>query len=79
MARAQIKNELDHCHVTRMKLELLQNNKDAMVAKYGETDYNNRVTDLIDRLLEDPTTVNNHDEASSSVSNGNDGNTYSSA
>ena len=79
VARTQIKNELDHCNATRMKLELLQNNKDAMVAKYGETDYNNRVTDLIDRLLEDPTTVKNHDEASSSVSNGNDGNTYSSA
>ncbi len=79
VARTQIKNELDRCNATRMKLELLQNNKDAMVAKYGETDYNNRVTDLIDKLLEDRTTVNNHDEASSSGSNDNEGNTYSSA
>ena len=79
VARTQIKNELEHCNATRMKLELLQNNKDTMVAKYGETEYNNRVTDLINRLLEDPTTVNNHEEASSSISNGNEGNTNLSA
>ena len=48
----------------------------AIVTKYGETEYNNRVTDLIDRLLENPTTVNNHEEASSSISNDSEGNTY---
>ena len=34
VARTQIKNELDRCNATRMKLEMLQNSKDAMVAKY---------------------------------------------
>ena len=62
-----------------MKLELLQNNKDAMVAKYGETEYNNRFTDLIDRLLETPPAVNNHEEVITNIDNDNAGNTSESA
>ncbi len=76
VANPQIKNELDRCNATRMKLELLHNNKDIMVAKYGETEYNNRITDLIHRLLEGSTTVNNYN---SSIGNDNEWNTYESA
>ncbi len=79
VARTQIKNELDCCNATRMKLELLQNNKDAMVAKYGETEYNNRVTDSIDRLLKTPPAVNNHEEVITNIDNDNAGNMSESA
>ena len=50
-----------------------------MVAKYGETEYNNRVTDLIDRLLETPPAVNNHEEVITNIDNDNAGNTSESA
>ncbi len=79
VARTQIENELDRCNATRMKLELLQNNKNVMVAKYGETEYNSRVTDLIDRLLETPPAVNNHEEVITNIDNDNAGNTSESA
>ena len=78
VARTQIKSKLDHVNSTRMKLELLQNNKGAMVAKYGEAEYNNRVTDLIDRL-ETPPAVNNHEEVITNIDNDNAGNLSESA
>lgn len=59
VARIHIKNQLDQCNVIMMKLEMLWDKKDAMVAKYRETKYDNRVMDLIDRLLESLPAFNN--------------------
>lgn len=54
VARTQINDELDWCNATRIKWELLQSNKDAMIAKYGEIKYNNRFMELLDKPFESP-------------------------
>ena len=62
-----------------MKLELLQKNKDVMVAKSRETEYNNRVTDLIDRLLKTSPAANNVEEVTNNIDNDYNGNLSESA
>ena len=41
--RTQVQNELDKCNATTMKLDMLQGNKDIVIACYREEEYNNRV------------------------------------
>ncbi len=53
IVRTHVKNDLDKCNATKMKLDMLQGNKDIVIACYGEEEYNKRVNDLLDKLMVD--------------------------
>ena len=58
VAWTRVKNHLDKCNATKMKLDMLQSHKDAVIAHHGEEEYNRRVNNLIDKLLEEDTGEN---------------------
>lgn len=52
-ARTCIKNDLDKCNATKMKLDMLQNHKTAVIARHGEDEFNRHLNNLLDKLLEE--------------------------
>jgi len=63
VARTRVKNDLDKCNATKMKLDMLQTHKETVIARHGEDEYNRRVNKLIDKLLEDDDGNNEVNEA----------------
>ena len=51
IARTHVKNVIDRCTATKTKLDMLQGNKDIVIACYWEEEYNKRVNDLLDKLM----------------------------
>ena len=57
-----VKNDLDKCNATKMKLDMLRSHKDTVIARHSEEEYNRRVNNLIDKLLEDDSGNNDVNE-----------------
>ena len=62
VAWTRVKHDLDKCNATKMKLDMLQSHKDTVIARHGEEEYNRRVNNLIDKLLEDDSGNNDVNE-----------------
>lgn len=53
IARMWVKNDLDKLNMTKMKLEMIQGQRDAVIAPHRVDEYNKRVNNLLYKLLED--------------------------